>query len=92
MSKRRISNETLKTTGFSYTHSGIPYVRCYAWACSVKLRTVWYTLLLINGKYKMTILYTLMGCVSGAIIIGFDLCLYKQVLTRQAGICCFLFI
>lgn len=35
MSKRRISNETLKTTGFNYT------------------------LLLINGKYKMTILYTL---------------------------------
>lgn len=68
MSKRCISNETLKTTGFNYT------------------------LLLINGKYKMTILYTLMGCVSGAIIIGFELCLYKQVLTRQAGICCFLFI
>ena len=44
MSKRRISNETLKTTGFKYTHSGIPNG---------------YTLLLINGKYKMTILYTL---------------------------------
>ena len=77
MSKRRISNETLKTTGFKYTHSGIPNG---------------YTLLLINGKYKMTILYTLMGCASGAIIIGFELCLYKQVLTRQADICCFLFI
>ena len=36
MSKRCISNESLKTTGFSYTLS------------------------LINGKYKMTILYTLM--------------------------------
>ena len=36
MGKRCISNETLSTTGFSYTLS------------------------LINGKYKMTILYTLM--------------------------------
>ena len=36
MSKRCISNESLKTIGFSYTLS------------------------LINGKYKMTILYTLM--------------------------------
>ena len=36
MDKRCISNETLSTTGFSYTLS------------------------LINGKYKMTILYTLM--------------------------------
>lgn len=36
MSKRCIANESLETTGFSYTLS------------------------LINGKYKMTILYTLM--------------------------------
>ena len=36
MGKRCISNESLSTTGFSYTLS------------------------LINGKYKMTILYTLM--------------------------------
>ncbi len=36
MNKRRIQNECLGTTGFSYTLS------------------------LINGKYKMTILYTLM--------------------------------